>query len=557
MSFLTAAHSGPSSTAQLYDDLTRLGWRLRLRDGWLLLQRTLWMPATVALLIQLAGRRWPVVNLTLWALLPFLLWLLAAVVYALLHRLSPIQIARRVDAELALKEQLATALELAALDGQSDAELSIALVEKQRARATEVAQSIHVSQFPLPLLRNPLLAAAALLIAVATLRLLPNPMDTLLAERAAVAQAVQEQAARVETLREEVAASSQFSPEQREELLRQLDELAEQLRANAGDREDALAEFSKLEESLRQQLAPAAAARQQALDALATQLQALAQNQSDGDLPNNAAEALEQLAESMAELEPGEQAELAQALAQLANELAQGGESDLAQALSALAQSVQQGDAASAAGAAQNAAQQLSESQSELSAQAQLQQTLERVQSARQAVAQAGQPSQNAGQSGQSGQGQQAGQQGQGQGSGQQNQTGQGQGQQGQGAGQGGGGSQTNTAPPRTGSGRPNRLPGTTGAMSSGREEEQVYVPWERQPTAGEELFIPGQETGQGESQVSTQENPLPGAAAPALVPYQEVYQEYLNVANQNMEQSEIPPGLRDYVRDYFSQLEP
>ncbi|MEZ4708669.1 MAG: hypothetical protein R3A44_15785 [Caldilineaceae bacterium] len=93
--------------------------------------------------------------------------------------------------------------------------------------------------------------------------------------------------------------------------------------------------------------------------------------------------------------------------------------------------------------------------------------------------------------------------------------------------------------------------------MNGGREEDQVYAPWARQPTAGEELFIPGQGADQGQSQISTQKDPLPGAAAPALVPYQQVYQQYLDIASQNIEQSEIPAGLRDYVRDYFSQLEP
>ncbi|MEZ4659981.1 MAG: hypothetical protein R2911_20690 [Caldilineaceae bacterium] len=564
---MIALHSNDSRIGlvpQFLKELQRIGRRLRLRDGWRLLQRTFWLTCAVALLIQLAGRQWPIAQLTLWTLLPFALWLMAVVGYAFLRRMTPMQIARRVDAELALKEQLATALELAQVDEAKTADVSAALIEKQRTHAVSVLQSIRADQFPLSLLRNPLLAAAVLLIAIIALRLLPNPMDQVLAARAAIAQAAQEQAARMETLRQETAASTQLSPAAKEELLRQLDELAQRLRSNTGDRADALAEFSKLEEALHQKLDPTAAARQQALDGLAAQLQALAQNQSDGTQPRDAAESLQQLAEALSAMTPAAQAELAQSLAQLANQLAQSGESDLAQALSALAQSAQQGDAAAAASAAQSAAEQLAQSQSALSAQAQLQQTLAQVQSARQAVAQSGQAQQNGGQAGQSGQnqpgqGQQAGQQGQGQqGQGQSNgqQTGQGQ-NRGQGAGQGGGRSQANSAPPRTGSGRPNRLPGASSAMSSGSEEDQVYTPWARQPSTGEELFIPGQDTGQGESQINTQKDPLPGSAAPALVPYQQVYQQYLDVANQNIQQSEIPPGLRDYVRDYFSQLEP
>jgi hypothetical protein len=82
-------------------------------------------------------------------------------------------------------------------------------------------------------------------------------------------------------------------------------------------------------------------------------------------------------------------------------------------------------------------------------------------------------------------------------------------------------------------------------------------VPWERRQAGGAELSISGQDTGQGETQVREQENPLPGAAGEALVPYHQVYQDYLDTANQAMERSYIPPGLKDYVREYFSQLEP
>ncbi|MCB0081053.1 MAG: hypothetical protein KDE47_08995, partial [Caldilineaceae bacterium] len=539
----------------------------RVRAGWRWLQRTLWMAATAALLIQLAGRRWPLAQLTQWTLFPFALWLLVIFFYTLLRRRTAMQTARQVDAELGLKEQLATALELTQAAPNASDDVSAILVEKQRAHASRVAQQITNAQLPLPFLRKPLLAAGVCLLAITALRLLPNPMDQVLAERAAIAQAAQEQAARMETLRQEVANSTQLPPAAKEELLRQLEELAQQLRANQGDREDALAEFSKLAEALRQKVDPAAAGRQQALDALAAQLQALAQNQPNSTPPQDAEEALQQLAASLAELTPAGQTELAQALAQLANEAGQSGQRDLAQTLSALAQAVQQGDAATAASAAQSAATQLAQSQAALSTQAALQQTLDQVQSARQALAQSGQAPQSgkaAGQSGQGQQGQQTGQQGQGQqGQGQANgQQGQGQasGQQGQnrgqGAGQGGGGSQASSAPPSTGSGRPNRLPGATDAMSS-NAEDQLYVPWERQPTNGAELFIPGQDTGQGQSQVNTQKDPLPGAAAPGRIPYQQVYQQYRDAANQNMEQSEIPPGLRDYVRDYFSQLEP
>ena len=86
---------------------------------------------------------------------------------------------------------------------------------------------------------------------------------------------------------------------------------------------------------------------------------------------------------------------------------------------------------------------------------------------------------------------------------------------------------------------------------------DQVYVPWERRQGSGDEVTLPGQDTGQGETEVREWTDPLPGSSREALVPYQEVYQTYLEAANQAMEQSYIPPALREYVRAYFAGLEP
>ena len=57
-------------------------------------------------------------------------------------------------------------------------------------------------------------------------------------------------------------------------------------------------------------------------------------------------------------------------------------------------------------------------------------------------------------------------------------------------------------------------------------------------------------ETRQGESG-------LPGVNSPSLVPYEEVYPEYSESASEALDRGYIPPHLKDYVRDYFSQLEP
>jgi hypothetical protein len=186
--------------------------------------------------------------------------------------------------------------------------------------------------------------------------------------------------------------------------------------------------------------------------------------------------------------------------------------------------------------------------------------SLSQVGQSQQAISQAGQgqgqqggDAQTPG-SGQGGQGQQ-GQQGQGQGQGQQGQQGQGQGQGQQ--GQGGQGSQADQLPPATGQGSAQRPQGQARPGGEGALDQQVYVPWERRPDGGDEVTFPGQDTGQGESEVREREDPLPGTPEEALVPYYEVYYEYLDAANQAMERTYVPPGLQEYVRAYFSHLEP
>jgi hypothetical protein len=66
-----------------------------------------------------------------------------------------------------------------------------------------------------------------------------------------------------------------------------------------------------------------------------------------------------------------------------------------------------------------------------------------------------------------------------------------------------------------------------------------------------------GRDTGQGETQVREQRDPAPAGAGEALVPYEQVYYTYLDAASHAMDQRSIPGGMRDFVRSYFTSLEP
>jgi hypothetical protein len=67
--------------------LARFGGRLRLRDGWLLATRTLWIACLAGVLIQIAGRVQPLERLWLWTLAPLMAWAVIVLGIALINPL--------------------------------------------------------------------------------------------------------------------------------------------------------------------------------------------------------------------------------------------------------------------------------------------------------------------------------------------------------------------------------------------------------------------------------------------------------------------------------------
>jgi hypothetical protein len=49
----------------------------------------------------------------------------------------------------------------------------------------------------------------------------------------------------------------------------------------------------------------------------------------------------------------------------------------------------------------------------------------------------------------------------------------------------------------------------------------------------------------------------MPGANNPSLVPYEQVFPSYADAASEALDRGYIPPHLKDFVRRYFSELEP
>ena len=535
--------------------LARFRRRLRLRSGLGFLQRSLWVACLAGVIILLAGRIWPLEGTRLWALAPLGLWAITSLAVLLLQPYPDLRVALSVDGELDLKERISTSLVFSASQVDlSRRSFNPQLVEQMNADALSAVSKIDAGRtFPARFEWRRLAVGAALLVGMFLLAFLPNPMDQVIAERKAVAQAAREQAQKIEELKKEVENTAELSPEEKQKLLDRLAELARQLQSNPGDREQALADINRAEQAIRERVDPGAAARKAAMEGIAARLQALAGLQKDerlGDL-QKAAEDLQKLADQLGQMTQEQRDQLAKDLGQLAARASQAGDSSTAQALAALAQAALSGDSSAAQQAAQSGQQALNQAAASQSDQQALQRALSGVQSSRQAMSQAGASGQTASQ----GQGQGQGQsQGQGQGQGQS--QGQGQGQ-GQGRPSGGGGSQANTLPPAQGR---NAFTGPNSSKPAGGVGDlnsQVYVPREKLPTNGDQLFIPGQDTGQGSEQTSQSPSPLPGASNPSLVPYSSVYQSYLDTAGQALDQSAIPADLKDFVRGYFSNLEP
>jgi len=539
--------------SQLVTYLRPLGRRLLLQQGQRLSVRTLWLPLGLSVALLLIGRLTPLPGYRWLAGGVPILWALAMLGSLLLRRLGPMRVARATDEALGLRYRLATALELTAPSRGNEVRCSFhtrfdsGLVDLQTADALAVARSLSVQRpFPLRWPWRPLALAAGLGLAAVLLAVLPNPQDALLAERAAVARAAEEQAAELEQVADSLSADEVLDPAEREELERQLREAIEALRANRGDLEQALADTARLEQALRSQLDPQSAAQQAALEGLGADMAALAGAADASPQLDELADLLQELADSVPNMGAAQRQGLASALSGAAAQLG-GSDAALAGALSALAQDLQSGKSSDES--AQVAARALERAAGDAALQDALGRALNATQSAVGALARAGQRAQ-AGQTG-AGLGGQAGQ-GQSQGQGQAGGTGTG---QGQGTTGGGGGTMASSGPP-------SRRPGRAGAPTDPNKPyevsalDTVAAPVQRgQP--GDPDFLPGRQGDQGQDVIGEEAGPQAGTPGVATVPYSEVYASYSSAAAAALEREYVPAGLKAYVQEYFTRLEP
>lgn len=532
-----------SPAAQCALDTTELGpvlrlltqW-LRLRDGLLTASRTLWLPLVASILVLTAGHLRPIEHLTRWAIMPPALWAILVVAWALLRPLPPYTVARRADALLELKERLSTAVVLRAQGTRGN------LVDRQWDDAVALAGQIKPHRdLGFRVDSEGIRRAMVAVVAVVVLLVAGNPMDQVLERRAAVREAAQVEAKRVEAVRDDVAEETTPTSEERAQALHALAELARQLQANPGSPEQALADLAQAEDVLHAQQDLRADAREASLMQLTEQLANLAASELGQDTAGQPTQ--DDLARALVALSAAKQKEAAARLEQLASSLdavapGDATASDLARSLEELARAARSGDPVAVEQAAAAVDSALTRAQREQALQQALEQALAQLQRSRETVASAAQRGPaateraDAGQSGQS-QGQAPGQ----------GQTG------------GGGGTSARQLPPSARSGQADDPTGPAREPAVG-ELDEIYAP-RIEGSAGDVDALSGIPTDEGESQIRRERQPLPGGTGAARVPYTEVFPAYREAASAAMEREYVPPGLRDYVKEYFSRLDP
>ncbi len=516
-------------------------WERRRR--WLL--AGLWLPRGLLVGLSLAALAAAIARLRPWLMPEALLGLTAGLAGAglllagvgvMLARRSLLQQARGADHQFHLQERVATAIEIYL------AQLTppVPWGEQQLQDTLRAARRVDVVRampWRWPMREMGLLALTTLLLILALV--LPNPQTEQLRQQQAVAQAIAGQTAALEALLEELRQTPGLTPTQEEALTTPLEEALQELQAEDLSQEEVTAVLSEAEADLRALASDGlpndlAATLAEAGASLAETPagRALGQALQAGDLSAAAAAAFD-LADELPDLTPAETAALMQQMDSAATALAEA-DPELATALAEAAESLNQGDIAAAQAALRQAGALLQQRVAQLAAA----EAAAQVAAGRQAVAQAGQP-ETAGEANTPGEG-------------------------GDSLGEESPGSEANSESAGGAS------------VSSGEESNSSNAPGVPGPGGGhvENLFVPPSSplidapgvsvelpaVCQGNPEACGQlvtEQETPFRDEQSRVPYDQVFGDYRDQAYAALEDDYVPLGLKDFIRDYFSSLEP
>jgi hypothetical protein len=370
-----------------------------------------------------------------------------------------------------------------------------------------------------------------------------NPRSAVLDQRREITKSIQEQIEMLEGLEEQIMENPLLTDEARQEILAPIESALSELEENNPGREEAFATISEAEAELRE------LSQNNDLEDLLQSLhegaaplgnspasQSLGQAMQNGDLLTASSEA-NRLADEIASLTANETADLAESLRQSSENLEMI-DPELAARFADAAEGLEGGDLESAERALRQAAATLQQRAMEQSAVSQAASAAGQLEQGMDQLAQAGEQG--------SGQGQEGGTDGQGEQGG------------GQSGGSGSGGSEASGSA-GTGSGA-EQGGGVGGPGPGGGHSENVYAPdfVDLSGEAGVDIELPAEcvadPTGCG---FLLSETPTGFESEESIVPYDQVFGDYRQAAFQALDETTIPLGLKGYIRDYFSSLEP
>jgi hypothetical protein len=542
---------------QLLHQLHTWNGRRRLRDALIWLPRGVLVGLLAAVVVAAVARLRPLLTNQEVAYVALGLaggGLLATAVWLLWRRYSLPEQARFADRQFSLKERTSTAVEI-----HTGLITTSPIIAEQQLNDTLTAVQQVDARTLLPFRLNRqdwlvIVVAVGLLVAAVWL---PNLQEAELLRQRGITKAIEEQLNQLEALSEEIRENPLLTEEQKEEILQPIEQAIEGLGEGAVSQEEAVATLSEAEAELRDLAANSSAEQlrqqlQEAGEPLANNpnSQTLGESLQNGNLAA-AGTAATQLADQLPSLSREEQLALAEDLMATAQSLV-GTDDQLAQQLGEAAQALQNGDIATAQQALREAGATLQQRAQEAAAADQANQAANALGEGRQSVAQAGGQNQNSqpanpdnllpendGLAGPNEGLGQSPQPGPGQGNGQGQGEGQGQGQ-GQNGGQEGG--------------------QLGGPGPGGGHVENVYVPELRDLSGfeGVDVELPAEcAANPADCGALLNETPTEFGDETSIVPYTQVFGDYRNAANEALQDDYIPLGLKGYIRDYFSSLEP
>ena len=430
--------------------------------------------------------------------------LLCAVGGALWYRPSFASSAHYIDTQLALHDRISTAWEL------RDDSAPISVLQRRDAlrQLRKHTPAVTISLWPG---RVRLLLFGIATIAIAVLILIPNPMNTFLQQQAALQARLNRQIAAINQTRSVIDNQATISSQERALIDKILRDALARLQ-QSGSQEQAQQSLAQAQSQLNQLRDPQASQKAQARANASSSLQ----NSSNANV-SSAGKALasgdskalnsslQNFASQIANMTPAQRAQLAQQIERAANQ----GQNNpqLSSALHQLAKAVADGNPSEVSDATKTLESTASQDSVNTASNDSINQASQSLQNAANALASStdNSTSQNASQTQTPGQGQNPG--------------------------------QTNTP------GQGQSIGGQSGQNNTNNNSGK-----------NEQVFVPGQ-VGSGTSNISVDGN-TGTVQSGNSVPYSQVIAQYSQMAHDAIQDSNIPPDLKNLIQDYFNSLE-